>query len=158
MPYLIDGNNLIGQVSSYSLSDPRSRQEILGMLWLFQRATRKRLWVVFDGSPDTALEAECNRWEKFSVLFPGQGLKADDLIVQIINQSRHPRAIILVTSDRELRNRGRLSGAQVVGVQDFARQLKKVIKERKKQRELRKPSFHPSPLETKLWLETFQKK
>ncbi len=145
MPYLIDGNNLVGQVSSYSLSDPRSRQEILGMLWLFQRATRKRLWVVFDGSPDTALEAECNRWEKFSVLFPGQGLKADDLIVQIINQS-------------ELRNRGRLSGAQVVGVQDFARQLKKVIKERKKQRELRKPSFHPSPLETKLWLETFQKK
>lgn len=158
MPYLIDGNNLIGQTSSFGLRDNRSRLELLGRLWTFQQATRARVWVVFDGPADPGLSAECGRWKKFQVLFPKEGQRADDLIAGIISQNRQPQAIILVTSDRDLRSKAKARGVKTLSAAEFERRLKKVARERKKEGELRKPTFRTSPLEIKLWLETLSQK
>ncbi len=158
MPYLIDGNNLIGQTGSFGLKDKRSRLELLGRLWTFQQATRARVWVVFDGPADPGLSAECSRWKKFQVLFPEEGQRADDVITRVINQNRQPRTIILVTSDRDLRLKAKAMGVKTLSSPEFDRQLKKVARERKKEAELKKPGFRTSPLETELWLETLSKK
>jgi len=77
MPYLIDGNNLIGSVSRFNQHDPRSRLDLLGQLWLFQRTTRSRLAVVFDGPSDPGLMAECRQSPKFELHFARPGEKAE---------------------------------------------------------------------------------
>ncbi|MCX7973490.1 MAG: NYN domain-containing protein [Candidatus Aminicenantes bacterium] len=158
MPYLIDGNNLIGHISKFNQGDSRSRFDLMGQLYLFQRATRKRLIVIFDGPADQELLEECRLWPKFELLFPRPGEKADDLILNYLQKTRQPRTIILVTSDRELQSIGRLRGAKLMTSQEFARQIRKVLKEKSKDRELRKPSFLASPLEIKLWHETLRRK
>lgn len=158
MPYLIDGNNLIGFVSSFSQNDPRSRLDLLGQLWLFQRITRTRLSVVFDGPSDPELVDECRFWPKFQLHFARPGEKADEIILSLIQRSNQPGAIILVTSDRELRAMGRLRGVKLLTSAEFARRLKKILKEKKKAKELHKPRFSSSPLEIKIWLEMLTRK
>lgn len=158
MPYLIDGNNLIGSVSRFNQHDPRSRLDLLGQLWLFQRTTRSRLAVVFDGPSDPGLMAECRQWPKFELYFARPGEKADEVLLSLIQKSKQPGTIILVTSDRDLQAKGRLKGVKLLTSQEFARRLKKILKEKRKARELHKPRFAASPLETKIWLETLTKK
>jgi hypothetical protein len=45
-----------------------------------------------------------------------------------------------------------------VTAEEFARQLKAALKERKKQREMEKRTDPPSPLEVNLWDEVFKSK
>lgn len=158
MPYLIDGNNLIGFVSTFSQKDPRSRLDLLGQLWLFQRATRTRLLVVFDGPSDPDLVEECRLWPKFQLHFARPGEKADELILNLIQKNHQPGTIILVTSDRELQAMGRLKGVKILTSAEFARRLKKILKEKRKTKEWHKPRFSSSPLETKIWLEMLTRK
>lgn len=158
MPYLIDGNNLIGFVSNFSQNDPRSRLDLLGQLWLFQRATRTRLSVVFDGPSDPDLANDCRLWPKFQLYFVQPGEKADEVILNLIQKSKQTAAIILVTSDRELQAKGRLRGVKLLTSAEFARRLKKILKEKKKAKELHKPRFPSSPLEIKIWQEILTRK
>lgn len=158
MPYLIDGNNLISFISNFSQNDPRSRLDLLGQLWLFQKATRTRLSVVFDGPSDADLVDECRLWPKFQLHFTRPGEKADEVILNLIQKSKQPGAIILVTSDRELQAMGRLRGAKLLTSAEFARRLKRILKEKKKAKELHKPRFPSSPLEIKIWLEMLTRK
>lgn len=158
MPYLIDGNNLIGFISNFSQNDPRSRLDLLSQLWLFQRTTRTRLSVVFDGPSEPNLVDECRLWPKFQLYFARPGEKADEVILSLIQQSQQPRTIILVTSDRELQAMGRTRGVRLLTSAEFARKLKKILKEKKKAMEFRKPRFSPSPLEMKIWLEMLTRK
>lgn len=158
MPYLIDGNNLIGYISRFAQNDPRSRLDLLGQLWLFQRATRKRLIVIFDGPVDQQLLKECQHWPKFELYFAPPGERADELILNYLQKNPQPRNLIVVTSDRELQSKGRLQGAKLMTCPEFARHLRKIIKEKRKEKELKKPAFSSSSLELKLWLETLTRK
>ncbi len=53
MAYLIDGNNLLGHVYAGFHRDPAHRSALVGKLQAFQRQTRTRVILVFDGvAPD----------------------------------------------------------------------------------------------------------
>ncbi len=158
MPYLIDGNNLIGFVSTFSQKDPRSRLDLLGKLWLFQRATNSRLFVVLDGPSDAQLIEECRFWPKFQLFFAQPGEKADEVILSLIQKNKQPRTIILVTSDRELQTLGKTRGVRILTSAEFAKRIKKILKEKKKAKGGHKPRFSSSPLETKIWLEILTRK
>ncbi|MCK5220283.1 MAG: NYN domain-containing protein, partial [Candidatus Aminicenantes bacterium] len=53
MPYIIDGNNLIGSSPDISLEDSNSRKEIVAIVKKFQKKKNSKIIVVFDGEPDT---------------------------------------------------------------------------------------------------------
>jgi predicted RNA-binding protein with PIN domain len=156
MAYLIDGNNLLGHLAPGECRDRESRRGLTVRLLAFQRFTRRRIILVYDGPPDDDLE-HLTHGRKFEVLFPPQGAKADDVIQERLSLPFDRRSLTVVSSDRELGTLARSRGAAVMKCQDFERELKKVMKKARQERELAKHLELPTPLETKLWLDLFHR-
>lgn len=158
MSYLVDGSNFLGRAGR-SVRDPAEKMDLARRLSLFQRQTRARVTLVFDGPPDPALETPppAPGQRTLSILFPPEGRPADDLIGEILEGRRENRDVVLVTSDRELSALGRRRGARVSTCADFARELRGAVREFHRARASRKPEIKPpSGLDLRLWLDVFK--
>jgi len=157
MAYLIDGNNLMGQDDPYFKLDLNNRSRLISRLLLFQKKTRCRIYLVFDGRPP--LEEPIIRLNpKFTVLFPEPGQSADQLIAGLLDWKKDRRYFTVVSSDRGVREVARARGARNLTSQDFLQELKQTLKIFKKERELEKEEEHTSPLEVSLWSDIFSKR
>lgn len=157
MAYLIDGNNLMGQADPYFKLDLNSRQRLISRLLLFQKKTRCRIYLVFDGRPP--LEEPVIRLNpKFTVLFPEPGQSADQLIAGLLAWKKDRRYFTVVSSDRGVQEVARSRGAKSLPSQEFLKELKQTLKAFKKERELEKEDEDSSPLEISLWDEIFSKR
>lgn len=157
MAYLIDGNNLLGRIAPHELRERSGREGLVGRLLAFQRVTRARIHLVFDGSPDvTPTDIAVN--PKFTIHYPGEGGSADDVIQDMIARQTDRRRFFVVSSDRAIRELAKAKGLEAVTSDVFARELKAAIKEGKKRRELEKRTEAPTDLEIDLWNEVFKGK
>jgi len=157
MAYLIDGNNLLGRIAPHELRERSGREGLVGRLIAFQRVTRTRIHLVFDGNPEpTPTDVVVN--PKFIIHFPGEGQSADDIIRDMIGRQTDRRRFFVVSSDRAIRELAKRSGLQSVTSDVFARELKAAIREGKERRELQKRMESPSPLEIDLWGQVFKAK
>lgn len=159
MAFLIDGNNLAGQLFPHELRGRGSRHRLVSKLLAFQKTKKSRVYLVFDGPPDSEL-AEISRWrKKFFVLFPDPGKRADDVIKDVISRQTDYRQFFLVSSDRELRSFARAKGAKILTAKEFSSLLKKILHEHRAAAELeKKPRPNLSRFEVGLWLEAFERK
>lgn len=157
MAYVIDGNNLLGRIAPHELREKGGRDGLVVRLLAYQRVTRARIHLVFDGNPEeTPTSILVN--PKFIIHYPGQGGSADDVIRDMIERQADRRRFFVVTSDRALRDLARKRGIETVTSDAFARELKTAIKEGKKRRELDKKVEAPTSLEVDLWDEVFKSK
>ena len=157
MAYLIDGNNLLGRIAPHELREKGGRAGLVVRLLAFQRVTRARIHLVFDGNPEpTPTGVPVN--PKFTIHYPGEGQSADDVIRDMIARQTDRRRFFVVSSDRAIRELAKKSGLESVTSDVFARELKATIKEGKKRRELDKKTEIPSSLEIDLWDEVFKSK
>lgn len=157
MAYLIDGNNLMGQADPYFMFDRSSRGKLIGKLLVFQKITRSRIFLVFDGKPpaeDHLLQLN----PKFTVIFPEPGQSADQLIEDLLSQKKDRRYFLVVSSDRGVREIARAKGAKSITAVEFLKELKRVLKESRQERELEKQTEDSTPLEVSLWDELFSRK
>ncbi len=127
MPYIIDGNNLIGSSPDISLEDSNSRKEIIAIVKKFQKKKNSKIIVVFDGEPDT-FSSEENPTEKIVIKYPPIGDSADDEIKRILDGYTYFRDVVLVTSDRELKDIAKKKGAKVINSIEFYYELKRVYR------------------------------
>jgi len=158
MAYLIDGNNFLGHTVASVDRDPQHRYELVRKLLVFERVTRSRVILVFDGPADPQLEGEAFEGRHFSVLFPPPGTSADVLIQELLAARRDLRNFFLVSSDRELKSAARSRGATVLTCGEFNAMLKEALKKNREAREMAKSGEKPSPLEVGLWSDLFAKK
>ncbi len=158
MAYLIDGNNLLGHTIPPAYRDPQHRYDLARRLLIFQRVTRSRIILVFDGPPDPRLTEVEVPGGKFTVLFPPPGETADAVIRGLIESLIDRRRLFLVSSDRELRSLARGRGAQVLTCGEFNAMLKETLKKHRSAQEMTKRSEEHSPLEIDLWSDLFTKK
>lgn len=156
MAYLIDGHNLLGFLSGSGLRDASARAALVGRLDAFQRQTRRRIVLVFDGQPGGGLPARVS--DKFAILFPPEGESADSVIKDRIARSADRRHLIVVSSDREIRAFARAHGAATLPCEAFVREMKPVLRRRREARTLEKPDGAATPLEVELWSEAFGKR
>jgi predicted RNA-binding protein with PIN domain len=156
MAYLIDGNNLLGHLYAGFHRDPGHRSILVGKLRAFQRQTRTRVILVFDGTapPDFPDPGK----DKFAILFPPPGESADCIIVDYIERHPDRRNLFVVSSDREIRAIAREAGATSLRCDEFHRELKKTLRESRDAREMDKAEERASALEIKLWAEAFARK
>lgn len=156
MAYLIDGNNLLGRLYAGYHRDPSHRAALVGKLRAFQRLTRTRVVLVFDGGAPPGFVDPGK--EKFAVLFPPPGESADAVIVDYIERHRDRRHLSVVSSDREIRAVAREAGAADVGCDDFVRELKATLRRGREAREMEKTEERSSALDVQLWAEAFARK
>jgi predicted RNA-binding protein with PIN domain len=157
MAYLIDGNNLLGRIAPHELRERSGRDGLVVRLLAFQRVTRARIHLVFDGNPEeTPTDIAVN--PKFTIHYPGAGRSADDVIRDMLAAQTDRRRFFVITSDRAIRDLAKKRGLEAVTSDIFARELKAAIKEGKKRRELEKRAETPTGLEVDLWDEVFRSK
>ncbi len=121
MPLLIDGHNLIGQMTGLSLEDEHDEVELILRLRSYHAHAGRRITVIFDhGLPGGASKLSTGG---VSVVFASCSTDADRLIVQRIRKNRHPRALTVVTSDHKVARAALDGGANVIASDVFARQL-----------------------------------
>ncbi len=148
MPYLIDGNNLIGVFPFLEQGTQESRNFIIRKLLSFHHITGKRIILVFDGAPSYSVHRQEISPKNFIILFPSFGESADDVIKRNLKQG-----IILVSSDRELIEEARRRKLRWIRSRDFVRMLDK-FQEGKRE----KPDWNPTPQEIDAWLKIFGEK
>jgi hypothetical protein len=109
MPYLLDGNNLIGGVRRTARPSDADRAAFVAEIAERLRQTRARATIFFDGPAGerpTSLGALSVR------VADGRG--ADDAIVREVAKATAPAEVIVVTADRGLGSRVREAGGKVL--------------------------------------------
>ena len=111
MPYLVDGNNVMGQSPGWHRDRPGARRRLLSEVADFVAATKARVTVVFDGAPDERAP-DGSSFRGVRVYYPARGMDADTLIVRLVESAVDRRGIVVVTSDRQLAAQCRGAGAR----------------------------------------------
>ena len=114
MPYLLDGNNLIGRVRRTARPSPEDRAALVAEIAGRLRQTRAKATIFFDGPAGE----RASSLGSLSVRVPSGG-SADDAIVREIERAAAPGEAVVVTADRGLARRCRDAGAQVCSPDDF---------------------------------------
>jgi len=158
MPYIIDGNNLIGSAPDFSLGDPDSRGKMVSIIRKFQESKNTKVTVVFDGEPQGS-ERHNPISAKLLVIYPRYGLGADDEIKHILENYQNVKETVLVTTDRELKAFAREKGVRTVNSIEFYYTLKKAsASQGKKEETLKRVNTRVSQNEVEQWLKIFSDK
>jgi predicted RNA-binding protein with PIN domain len=120
MPYIVDGNNVMGQTPGWHRDKPGARRRLLQEIARFARIKKTRITVVFDGAPDRDLP-DGSAFQGVKVLYADRGSDADTRIVCVVESSKDRRGITVVTSDRHLAFLVRSTGASVLRSGEFRR-------------------------------------
>lgn len=158
MPYLIDGNNLIGHIPYLRLDDPKSKYRLVAQLMVFQRIKKRKVILVFDGPPDLELLGDKYRSKKFVIVYPSEEENADAVIETWIEKQTNFRQFTVVSCDREIKAFARMNKAKAIDCDKFYKELKTTLKKFKIEKSRRKTQKKLSPLEINHWLEIFGSK
>lgn len=150
MPYLIDGHNLIGQLSDISLHDPNDEAKLITKLRAFCARTGKKCHVIFDRGLPGGKSKLSNGTVKVSfVSRPGE---ADDVMVARIRKTNDAKGWVVVSSDRRVLDVARQKGMRGVRATDFAKKLEPPPPPPKDEN----PHVYVSPAEVEEWLKLFE--
>jgi len=112
VPYLIDGNNLLGSWGGPQEGDDR-RHEVVRRVAAFCRGRNAKATVVFDGHPLRS-DFAAQDLGPVSVRVPEAGRDADSLIRQLVERAPRASELIVVTSDKALYSYVKTLGASVL--------------------------------------------
>lgn len=112
MPYLFDGNNLLGAIlSNDELFAPVTDVELCRAISDYLRAMRDEGDMVFDGMGPPN-KAAFYGLPSLHVSFAGLGTDADSIIESKIHMIAKPKQLVVVSDDRRLRGAARRKRAQ----------------------------------------------
>jgi predicted RNA-binding protein with PIN domain len=117
VPYLIDGNNLLGSWGGPTRGQDR-RGEVVRRVAAFCRAKGASATLVFDGAPLRG-EFPAQDLGPVAVRVPAPGSDADSVIREIVDGAAAPRDLVVVTSDKALYSYARTRGARVLRAHEW---------------------------------------
>jgi predicted RNA-binding protein with PIN domain len=119
--WLVDGMNVIGsRPDGWWRDRAAARRRLTEQLGELAVATGDEVSVVFDGRPPADPPGAPGVGVEFA---PGSRNSADDRIAERAGADPDPSSLRVVTSDRELGERVRAAGAEVVGARSLRRRL-----------------------------------
>ena len=116
MPYLVDGDNLLGTWPDRRRSDS-GRRALAFELDRFAARARRRVVLVYDGTPPPGFHLGAD------VHFSGPGRTADEVILAYLRDVTDRRGWIVITSDRSLGDQCRYLGARIERSDRFRKRL-----------------------------------
>jgi predicted RNA-binding protein with PIN domain len=117
MPYLIDGNNLLGSWGGPRTGDD-GRAEVVRRVAAFCRARNVKATLVFDGHPLRS-DMPAQELGLVSLRVPPQGEDADTVIRELVERAPRPAELIVVTSDKALYSYVKTLGASVLRAHEW---------------------------------------
>lgn len=121
--YILDGYNIIKQLPSQNkIKLSSSRNALIRFIDVYhpQGSRKNKVTIVFDGREDVLPYKEDTQFE---IIFAKKE-SADDRIKKIVERSKRPKQIVVVTDDREIIFYVRHIGAKVLSVEDFLSSVK----------------------------------
>jgi predicted RNA-binding protein with PIN domain len=119
--YIIDGNNLIGKIKTlnqiHRKNKKQSAEKLAFQIARFFHMKKVSVSLHFDG-----FQADVIRVTGIKIFYSGN-VTADEKIKNEIGKSKNPKNIILVTSDRNVAEFGRVCSCQVIKSEAFSKQL-----------------------------------
>jgi len=127
LPYLIDGNNLLGSWGGLGDRGSDRRLEVVRRVAAFCRARSARATIVFDGAPFRG-DRDQQSLGRVSIRFPPRGVDADTVIRQTVDRSARPSDLIVVSSDKALYSYARTRGAAVLRAHEWNAQERRSLR------------------------------
>ena len=124
--YILDGYNVVhrsNKLSHRSLEKCRERLVRFIKKERPQGSLKNKVTIVFDGNPEVDGFVAAERSSALSpypieVIYT-HTMSADDFIVRLVQKADHPKAVVVVSDDKEVRDKTRLLGAKILSVQAF---------------------------------------
>ena len=133
--YIIDGNNVIGKIKSLSLIHKKdkqaSREKLTNILNRYFSGKKVKISLHFDGHPNIALAISKGR------IHYSLNQSSDNLIKKEIENFDNCRLIILVTSDRNLRDFGKVCGCTILSSDEFSGLIEKSLEKNDESEKIR---------------------
>jgi YacP-like NYN domain len=114
VPYLLDGNNLVGVVRRAARPSAADRQALVAEIAERLRRTKARATIYFDGPAGERVTSLGSLTVRVA-----EGESADDAIVRSVAKASAPRECIVVTADRGLAGRVRDAGGRALAPDEF---------------------------------------
>lgn len=115
MPYLIDGNNLLGSWRRCGAEEDRRWEVVVRVAGVCRKRGLKAT-LVFDGAP---FRSGAQVLGGLRLLFPRIGQDADTVIRALVDDSPSPASWTVVTSDKALYSYVRTRGAKVMRAHEW---------------------------------------
>ena len=116
--YILDGYNVINKIDFFSRQKlPDARAALIHFIEVNRPhgSLRNSITIVFDGKDGVT---SCGGTQEVVVVF-SRGKSADEHIKEMVGNARQPRAIQVVTDDRDIAFSCRQHGATIMTVHDF---------------------------------------
>lgn len=121
--YIIDGNNLIGKISSLKSLQKKdkqaSREKLVYILDRYFIKKKASVTLHLDGHLNGRINSS-----KLKIVY-SENITADEKIKKQISNSKSPRNIIVVTSDSNLAQFAKVCSTTIVSCEDFAAEISK---------------------------------
>lgn len=117
--YILDGYNIIYKVSSlWSSSIQKSREKLIRYIQNNrpQGSLKNKVTIVFDGTTDVPEYPQATY--PIEVIFTHK-ITADAYIIQLIKKAANPKIMVVVSDDRGIQEKARLSDAKIISVKTF---------------------------------------
>jgi predicted RNA-binding protein with PIN domain len=150
MPYLIDGNNLLGSWGGPKGQDDR-RNEVVKRVAAFCRAKNAKATVVFDGHP-LRPDMASQDLGPLTLRVPPSGTDADTLIRELLDRAPRAADLIVVTSDKAVYSYAKTCGASVLRAHEWNALERKALAARPSASGGEKPDREP---DVEGWLKRF---
>ncbi|MBN2456922.1 MAG: NYN domain-containing protein [Sedimentisphaerales bacterium] len=158
MPVIIDGYNLLWFIrESDEQFDSVTDAQLCQILGRYFRLTGKRGEIVFDGTGprDKNIFKSITNLE---ISFSGLGTEADTIIERKITASTAPKRLIVVSTDRRLRDAARARKATAVKSELFWKKVQKQLARKRKTLEPAAKRHGLSETEADQWIKFFDLK
>ena len=157
MAIIVDGYNVL-HTSRWLRSAWKGvdRSGLCRLLGTLARHTGEKITVVFDAMPSEP-NLGPTKASNIEVIFSGHGRTADDVIIQMVNNSTGPRDLTVVSSDRQIKAAARRRGCKTQGAGEFVKASSEELA-RSKHEKTREPGQKEKGLtrqETDKWLSEF---
>jgi predicted RNA-binding protein with PIN domain len=137
LPYLIDGNNLLGSWGGPPQGED-GRSEVIRRVAAFCRARNVKATIVFDGHPLRPGMATQDLG-LVSLRVPPPGQDADTVIRELLDRAPRPTELIVVTSDKALYSYAKTAGASVLRAHEWNALERKPVRGRSQAEASEKP-------------------
>lgn len=144
---IIDGYNVLFQELGHQNPDMTSeqlrkeRKRFVKTLKQFSEDRKRLTYVVFDGDQSSDfLFWKRKKSELLTVMFGNENEEADDIIVDLVEGQRHANQVLVVTEDREIKQKVREVGAKIESSSKYLARVKSFRQEEREQDHSKEPA------------------